>query len=71
MSASRKAKAVPSDPARRSVVANSADILAVVTAEGRMMTREERVAFIDDIRSRSKATDLDSTDLIRRDRDER
>lgn len=37
----------------------------------RMMTVAERVAFADDIRSRSRPTDEDSTDLIRRDRDER
>lgn len=49
----------------------SARILAKVRAEGRMMTREERVAFFDDIRSRSIPTDEDSADLIRRDRDER
>ena len=35
-----------------------------------MMTVEERLKFIGDIRSRSLETDEDSTDLIRRDRDE-
>lgn len=36
-----------------------------------MMSVEERLRFIDDIRSRSRPTSEDSTDLIRRDRDER
>lgn len=36
-----------------------------------MMSVEERLRFIDDIRSRSRPTTEDSTDLIRRDRDER
>lgn len=47
-------------------------LLRIASSEPRrLMTVEERVAFADDLRSRSRPTDEDSTDLIRRDRDER
>lgn len=49
----------------------ASEILALVLAENRMMTVSERVAVADDIRSRTRPTTEDSTDLIRRDRDER
>ncbi|MDR4305058.1 hypothetical protein IHQ68_00255 [Chelatococcus sambhunathii] len=37
---------------------------------GKMMSVSERLAFADAIRSRTRPTNEDSTDLIRRDRDE-
>lgn len=37
----------------------------------RLMSVEERLAFADHIRARTRPTTEDSTDLIRRDRDER
>lgn len=64
----------PKDPltsALELVARNEADRSAGRPVDRNLMSVEERVAFMDYIRSRSRPTTEDSTDLIRRDRDER